>query len=92
MRVIWSNKAEKVYQKYIDQTLENFSEKLAMEFIDDVDSLIKKIQSDKELCPQSKIKNLRKCVVNANISLVYKAAYQKIEIVTLVFNRSTHEY
>jgi hypothetical protein len=92
MKVLWSKKSEEVYQKYIDQTVDKFSEELAIEFIDDVESLINKIKSDKELCPQSKIKSLRKCVVNVNISLVYKASPQKIEIVTFVFNRSAHKY
>lgn len=92
MIIDWSKRSKVVYLKFIDQTLENFSVKLAKEFIDDVDELIGRIKSDKELCPPSKIKNLRRCVVNVNISMIYKHTSTKIEIVTFLFNRCDHKY
>jgi len=92
MTVIWSNRSKVVYFKYLDQTLEKYSAQLASRFVDEVESLITKIQSDKELCPQSKKKNLRKCVVNINISMIYKHSSTQIEIVTFLFNRSAHKY
>lgn len=92
MTVVWSNKARLVFLKYLEQTLENYSVKLANEFIDDTEALITRIQSDKELCPPSKKRNLRKCVVNVNVSMIYKASSSKIEIVTFLFNRSGHKY
>lgn len=92
MTVTWSHKARNVFLKFIDQTLENYSVKLAEEFINDVESLIQKIKTDKELCPPSKKQNLRKCVVNVNVSMIYRASNSKIEIVTFLFNRSAHKY
>lgn len=92
MTVVWSNKARISFIKYLEQTLENYSVKLANDFINDTEALITKIQSDKELCPSSKKRNLRKCVVNVNISMIYKTSSSKIEIVTFLFNRSSHQY
>ncbi len=92
MTVIWSDKAKVVYIKYLEQTLHNYSVRLANKFIDDVDSLITKLKSDKELCPLSKLKNLRKCLININVSMLYKYSSAKIEIVTFLFNRSGHKY
>lgn len=92
MTVVWSNKARISFIKYLEQTLENYSVKLANDFINDTEALITKIQSDKELCPSSKKRNLRKCVVNVNISMIYKTSSSKIEIVAFLFNRSSHQY
>ena len=48
MIVVWSKQSKVVYLKFIDQTLENFSVKLAGEFIDDVNiSMIYKYTSTK---------------------------------------------
>lgn len=92
MSIVWSNKAKSVYLKYIEQTLENYSVQLATEFSDDIEALLTKIKSDKELCPPSKKKNLRKCVININISMIYRFTSTKIEIITFLFNRSSHKY
>lgn len=92
MTVVWSNKARLVFLKYVEQTLENYSVKLANEFINDTEALIIKIQSDNELCPPAKKRNLRKCVVNVNVSMIYKTSSSTIEIVMFLFNRSSHKY
>ena len=88
-KVIWSPLAVETYLKAIEFILERWTVNEADEFISTVRDLIERIQSFKNLCPPSIVhKNLRKCVVSFQTSLVYRFHKDFIEIVAFFDNRS----
>jgi plasmid stabilization system protein ParE len=92
-RIFWSPRAEETYLKILEYILLKWSQKEAEDFEDRINRLIDKLRFHKNLCPPSlKKKQLRKCVVTSQTSLVYRTKKQTIEIVALIDNRSQHNY
>lgn len=90
LKVIWSPLAEETYLGALKFILKKWTLKEADEFAIMVKGLIEKIQSFKNLCPPSRLhKNLRKCVVSYQTSLVYRLHKDSIEIVAFFDNRSS---
>jgi len=88
-KVIWSPLAEETYLKAIEFILKRWTVNEADEFVCMVRDLIERIQSFKNLCPPSMAhKNLRRCVVSFQTSLVYRIHKNFIEIVAFFDNRS----
>ncbi|NTW31642.1 MAG: type II toxin-antitoxin system RelE/ParE family toxin [Bacteroidetes bacterium] len=88
-KVIWSPLAEETYLNTLEFILKKWTIKEADELVCMIKDLIEKIQSFKNLCPPSrKHKNIRKCVVSYQTSLVYRIHKNFIEIVAFIDNRS----
>lgn len=92
MNIIWSDTAKIQLWKIVDYLYDKWTEKEVLNFRDNVDNLTKSISKNTELCPQSKIHNLRKCLINKQNSLVYLFQNKTIYIVALIDNRSENPY
>ncbi|MCF8298594.1 MAG: type II toxin-antitoxin system RelE/ParE family toxin [Saprospiraceae bacterium] len=92
MKIIWSEQAKLSYEKTIDFILEQWSAEIALDFENRTNKLLDNLKKNKKLCPASKKKQLRKCTIHKNISLIYKLVKSYIEVVTFIDNRSKHQY
>lgn len=92
MKIIWSDNAKINFWKVVDYLYENWTEKEVLNFENKIDVLTKRIAGNTSLCPLSKISNLRKCPIDKNNSLIYLYENQLIYIVTIVDNRSMHQF
>lgn len=92
MKIIWSATAKRNFRKVLDYLYEEWTEKEVLKFQKNVQSLIENISKNNSICPLSKISDLRKCLIDKNNSLVYWSDSQIIYIVTLIDNRSSHQY
>lgn len=91
--IYWSPAAEDSYLKTISFILKNWTIKEAEEFIEKVDDLLSKISIHHKLCPPSKLhKDIRKCVISPQTSLIYRLYDDVIEIIALIDNRSLPYY
>lgn len=93
MTIIWSDSAKLAYEKLIDDLLDNWEISVAENIENEVIKLEDRLKQNKNLCPESKKKKLRKCVVHELTSLIYKVVNSKeIHIVAIVQNRMNHGY
>ena len=92
MRVIWSDAAKLAYEKLIDHLLEIWEVEVALNLDQLVYELEESLKNNKHLCPKSKKRGLRKCTVHKLTSLIYKVNQNTIEVVTVLHNRSGHDY
>lgn len=91
--IVWSPRAEETYLKILEYILLNWSVKEAEDFENKITGLIGRLRFYKNLCPPSpKKKQLRKCVVTSQTSIIYRVKKQTIEIVAFIDNRSRHSY
>lgn len=91
--IYWSPLAEETYLKTLSQILERWTIKEAEAFETKVESLIERLRTQKHLCPTSnKQKNLRRCVIAPQTSLVYRIKDDVIELVTFFDNRSLNGF
>jgi plasmid stabilization system protein ParE len=91
--ISWSPLAEETYLKTLSHILDRWSIKEAEDFEAKVESLIEKLKTQKRLCPTSgKKKNLRRCIIAPQTSLVYQIKDNIIELVAFFDNRSEHQY
>lgn len=71
--IYWSPLAEETYLKTLTQILERWAIKETEDFEIKVESLIEKLKNQKHLChPADKQKQLRRCVIAPQTSLVYQ--------------------
>lgn len=92
MKIIWSTLAKDYYIYIIEQLFEKWNIKIVEKFENEINSLVKNISKNNQICPQSRITNYHKCIVNKHISLIYRIENERIEIITLLFNKSDHLY
>lgn len=92
MHIIWSEQAKNSYEKIIDFILEQWNSDIALNFESKTNTLLDKLKQNKNLCPESKQTQLRKCVIHKNASLIYKISKPNIELITFIDNRSEHMY
>ncbi len=91
--ISWSPQAEETYLNTLSQILEKWTIKEAEDFEAKVESLLEKLKTQKHLCPpSSKQKNLRRCVIAPQASLVYQIKNDVIELAAFFDNRSDHQY
>lgn len=90
--IIWSPKSKSTYLKTIKQILDRWTMKEVENFEALVLDLTEKLKMNRKLCPASKSKKIRKCVVHKNVSLIYRIKKQDIELVTFIDNRTDHKY
>lgn len=91
-KVVWSDLAKKNLRKTVDYLFENWTIKEVEKFKNKISVLVENISTNNSFCPQSKIYNLRKCLIDKNNSLIYLFENNIIFIVTLIHNRSQHQY
>jgi len=92
MKIIWSNQAKISYEKTIDFILKNWTPDIATDFENITNRLLDNLKKHAKLCPISKKKNLRKCVIHKNTSLIYIIHKTHIGLVTFADNRSDSNY
>ena len=91
--IIWSPLAEETYLKTLSQILEIWTIKEVEEFEAKVEGLIATLRTQSRLCPPSgKHKNIRRCVIAPQTSLVYQITDNTIELVAFFDNRSDSPY
>ncbi len=92
MKVVWSETAKRNFQRIVDYLFEEWTEKEIDRFNEDVSNLIVRMKENVNICPEYKVSNLRKCLIDKNNSLIYLYENELIYIVTLIGNRSFHNY
>ncbi|OAH69030.1 hypothetical protein AXA65_16495 [Chryseobacterium sp. FP211-J200] len=92
MEVVWSDEVLRNYFKILDYLFDNWSSSEIENFENNFDNLITRITDNTEICPKSKILNFRKCLIDKNNSLVYQEINGKIFLISLIDNRSSHQY
>ncbi len=92
MKIIWSGLAKEYYVYIIEQLFEKWNIEIVEKFENEIINLINKIANHNHICPQSKINNYHKCVVNKHIALIYRIQNNDLEIITLLYNQSNHLY
>ena len=90
--VSWSPKAKESYIETILFILKKWTIKEVIGFEKDLKRIIKNLSSNLKLCPEILYKNLRKCTVSKQTSLVYRIVDNSIEIIAFIDNRSKHNY
>jgi len=91
--IIWTETALLSYQVLMNFVIENWGTKIAIRFEKQVNDLLAKMKIHKKMCPASNIdKNLRKCLVNKHVSLVYELKSNDITVIALYDNRSDSIY
>lgn len=91
--ISWSPLAEETYLNTLTQILERWTIKEAEDFEAKVESLIEKLKTHKRLCPSSnKQKNLRRCIITPQTSMIYQIKDYIIELVAFFDNRSEHKF
>jgi plasmid stabilization system protein ParE len=92
MKIVWSNEAKLTYEAIIDDLLRKWAVEIALNFENDTNAVLDRLKINKKLCPPSKVKKLRKCVVHKNVSLIYRIKASTIELITFIDNRTDHNY
>lgn len=79
--IVWTDLALNDYHENIDFLLKEWSEKEALNFIGDVESVLFELRSGKVNYKESNYKNIRECVVCKQITLYYRhISTSKIEL------------
>lgn len=81
MKIIWSDEAIADYQQNIDYLLKEWSEQVAIEFIEDVEAVIELIKSHPELYPLTDYREIRKAVIRKQITLFFKSKKGEIHLI-----------
>ena len=92
MEIVWSYEVLESYFKVIDYLLVNWTSKSIEKFENNFDELLERLSNHKEICQKSKLLNFRKCIIDKNNSLIYQEINDKIFLVTLINNSSSHSY
>lgn len=88
----WSDTAKENFNTIADYIFDNFGIQSTNKFLHSVENLLQKIQLNQQLCPNSKIKGVRKCTLAKQSSLIYVVQQSCIYIIALVDNRTNHKY
>ena len=89
--IFWSPTAEKSYIAILEFIIQKWYVKEAEALDKKVEDLIQQLKRHKNLCPPSKkFRNLRKCVITSQTSMIYQFRNSTIEIIAFIDNRSNH--
>ena len=81
MEIIWSGEAAEDYYQNIGYLLESWSEESAINFINEVDSVLEIIKERPEVYLLSGYRSVRKAVIRKQITLFYKVEGTRIYLV-----------
>jgi plasmid stabilization system protein ParE len=89
--IVWSPKAEETFDTIINYLKAHWTAREVNNFLAETDRQLKRISYFPFSCPESlKYKNVHRCIISKQTSLVYRYKPRKevIEIVTFFDNRS----
>ncbi len=72
MKIIWSDDAKLDYDENIEYLLREWSEKSAVNFIEEVESVLELLKINPKLFPKSNYKSIRRAVIRKQITLFYQ--------------------
>ena len=91
--ISWTDEGEEMYLAHLRFLLNNFPASVAIRFDERLENLLRRLGSFGELCPaSSEIPHLRKCLIDAYNSLIYRIEGENIKIIAIVDNRSNHGF
>ena len=91
--LIWSDDAIVQLQNLIKYLDLEWGQKVGNEFLHKMESWIEVIKEYPEVFPVNtklKIKNIRRCVINKNVSLLYRLSTKRIIIYSIKDNRTNY--
>jgi len=91
-KVLWSSQARITYRETLEFILLKWTVKEAVRLEDAVNNPIEKLERNPELCPGSRVSNLRKCVVSKQTSMIYSKSENEVTIIAFIDNRSNHKF
>ena len=91
MKVIWTHQAQKDYDQNIDYLLSEWSERVARNFIDQVNLTIQLLTINPYLYQQGNYQNIRKAFITKQISLFYKPENERIVLIRFWNNSGSTE-
>ena len=71
MQIVWSDDAVADYHQNIDFLLEKWSVQVAVEFMEDVETIIELVERQPEIYPLTDYQGIRKAVVRKQITLFF---------------------
>ena len=83
MEVIWSDDATEDYQDNIQFLLNRWSERSAMNFIEEINTIIDLLKLNPEAYPLSNYKGVRRAVIRKQITLFYQKKENSIVLIRL---------
>jgi plasmid stabilization system protein ParE len=90
-KIVWSDLAYLSYTDIVNYLTDHYSLEVAVRFDEEVEILLDKLRSFRELCPPyEKRAGLRKCTVNTYTSLLYRVDGKTIHLITFFDNRGIH--
>jgi len=81
MKIIWSEDALLDYHQNIDYLLVDWSESVALQFVEEVEGVIELIQINPELYPLTDYRGIRKALIRKQITLFYKVAEDNVFLI-----------
>lgn len=90
--IIWSPNSKETYSNILNYLIQEWSIKVARSFDEKVSAHLNLLSSNLELCPESSIKNIRRCVLTKQLSLTYRILESNVELISFFDNRSDHHY
>jgi plasmid stabilization system protein ParE len=88
----WTDSAEDQYLSYLRNCYDG-SPDAAILLDEQLESLLERLRRFKHLCPPlEKIAGLRRCVITANLALVYDVSGTDLTIISVFDTRSSHPF
>lgn len=88
MRVIWAPEAEKMFDLLVDELSDKWGERIARGFVDDVFNQIELLSRFPGMAPRlPDYDNIRRCIINRHVSLIYRHNQDSIELISFLINR-----
>ena len=81
MQIIWSDEAIADYHQNIDYLLKEWPTQVAVEFIEDVETVIELMRSNPELYPLTDYQGVRKAVIRKQITLFFKVTDNALHLI-----------
>lgn len=93
MIVNWTDEAKASYKNVVNNILDDWNIEIATQLEEDVNVLIRNLEDYEHFCPPSKKdKNLRRCVISKQTSLLYEVNKTHIDLVAFFDNRTNHQH
>lgn len=90
--IIWNQSATEDYHDNIDYLLKKWTEREALFFMDEVESIISLIKKDIVVFKESGFKGIRQCVINKHITLYYiERSNERVELLRFWNNHMNRE-
>lgn len=81
MQIRWSDEAIEDYHQNIEYLIREWSENVAVEFIEDIEITIELIKSNPDLYPLTDHKGVRKAVIRKQVTMFFEVSNQEIHVI-----------